>query len=401
MTRRRAKITGLGFVTPAGIGIEDFSAGIRAAKSFVREISRFPKEAGPFVGAEIANCEFEKVQGSATLGKVPRHTQLGLLAARLAMEDAGLGEKGLSGTSSVVATGTSLMDSDIINRAIENVVRKGPRFATPRVVFQSSVASISAAIGEMSGANRTVTVQSACCSGVDAIGHAVRMIEQGEVSIALCGGTEAPLFYHPLLELRAAGLSPASAENPEKICRPFDLWRTTGVIGEGACMMILEPEESPREGYAIISGYASAADSHSGAGSGMFLAIRGALANANLDCDHVDLINAWGPGHKEIDASEAHVINSVFGSRTREMPAFSVKGAIGNPFAAAGAIQVGLSALCIRDAWVPPTVNWAASDPACSLNLSSASRVTPVGSVLVNSHGLSGTNASLVVVRCR
>lgn len=401
MAFRRVKITGLGFVTPAGIGKEAFCAGISSGRSFVYPIRRFPLDAGPFVGSEIRQFGAHNFVNFPGVSKLPRHTQFGLVAAGLAMADAGLDSEVFSRLSSVVSTGTSLMDSDVINRAIESVVRKGPRYALPRVVFQSSVASISSAIGELCGARKTVTIQSACCSGVDAIGHAVRMVEQGEVDIALCGGTEAPLFYHPLLELRAAGLSPSSNERPAELCRPFDLWRTTGVIGEGACMMVVEPECSPRFGYALISGYASATDSRNKVGSGMVQAIGNALANAQFDINQVDLINAWGPGHKEIDASEAAALMEVFGLRIHDVPAFSVKGSIGNPFAAAGAIQVGLSAICLNEGWIPPTANWHVRDPDCPLCLSSESRRGAVNTVLVNSHGLSGTNASMVVSKCK
>jgi 3-oxoacyl-(acyl-carrier-protein) synthase len=162
--------------------------------------------------------------------------------------------------SPVVITGTSIMDSDVINKTIENVAQKGPRFGLSRVVFQGPVSSISTAVAEMIGGARTLSLQSACCSGSDAIGYAATMVANGETDMAICGGTEAPIYYHPMLELKMAGLSPNTADRPEQLGRPFDMWRTTGVVGEGACILIFEPDSSPRTGYALVSGYSFATD---------------------------------------------------------------------------------------------------------------------------------------------
>jgi 3-oxoacyl-(acyl-carrier-protein) synthase len=265
-------------------------------------------------------------------------------------------------------------------------------------VFNSSVSAISGAIAEaVGGGTRTLTLQSACCSGLDAIGHAANSIASGEAEIAICGGTEAPLHFHPMLELKLAGLTPDSAELPERICRPFDLWRTTGVISEGAAILVLEPEESPRPGYALVEGYAYATDPAAMPVEGLREAIRLALANAGVRPGQVDCISAWGPGHKLVDRAEAQVLHAVFGARLREIPASSIKGAIGNPLGAGGAIQVVAAALGLRDGVIPPTVNWQFPDPDCPLNLSAAARLVAHRLTLVNSHGLSGTNACLVL----
>ena len=197
-----------------------------------------------------------------------------------------------------------------------------------------------------------------------------------------------------------AGLAPATAERPEQLSRPFDLWRTTGVIGEGACMMILEPESSPRPGYAFVSGYSFASDPSTGLGEGLRHAIEQCLANARVRAKHVDTISAWGPGHREIDASEAGVLRDVFGDRLDTIPAVSIKGAIGNPFAAAGAIQAGVAALGMSNGFIPPTVNWERPDPNCRLNLSKNPRFISFDFALINSHGLSGTNSALLLERC-
>jgi 3-oxoacyl-(acyl-carrier-protein) synthase len=290
------------------------------------------------------------------------------------------------------------MDFGSINRGVDLIVRKGPVNGFPSSVFSTSVSSIGGTIGEIiGGTTQTLALQSACCAGIDSIGHAAGMIANGEVDIALCGGTESPLFFHPMLELKLAGLAPGNPEHPERQCRPFDLWRTTGVIGEGACVLLLEPETSSRQGYAYVEGYAFASDPLARPGAGLNEAIRLALANAALHPSGIECINAWGPGHKAIDLAEATALRNIFKERVAEIPAVSIKGAIGSPLGAAGAIQAGCATLSMTHGIIPPTVNWLHRDPGCPLNLAAQSRFVSHRTALVNAHGLSGTNTCLVL----
>jgi 3-oxoacyl-(acyl-carrier-protein) synthase len=399
MKRRRVKITGIGFVTPAGIGKEAFWQGILEPVSYVAAVKRFPEEAGAFVAAEVRGFKPQDYVLLSGGKKLPRHTQFALAAVALALKDAGLDKNTVERLCPAIVTGTSLMDSEVINKTIENVAKKGPKFGLSRVVFQGPVSSIGAAIVEMVGGGRTLALQSACCSGSDAIGHAASMVGTGEVDLAICGGTEAPIFYHPMLELKMAGLSPDTSDRPEQLSRPFDMWRTTGVVGEGACFLVLEPESSPRVGYAYISGYSFASDKGELPGEGLFESMVLCMANARVRPSEIDLISAWGPGHRIIDAVEAAVIGDLFGADLDNISVVSIKGAIGNPFAAAGAIQVGCAALSIRESAVPPTVNWTHPDPSCLLNLACHARYVTSNKVLVNSHGLSGTNSCLLIER--
>lgn len=398
--KRRVKITGLGFVTPAGIGKSSFNRGIREHVSHVRAVQRFPQEAGSFVASEVGNFTVGNFNIDVSANRLPRHTQFALAATNLAISDAGISYEAIRGMEPLIAVGTSLMDSDLINKTIEAVTLKGPRFAIPRVIFQGPVASIGSALAQSIGGGRTLTFQSACCSGLDAIGNAASMIASGETDIAICGGTEAPIYYHPMLELKMAGLSPGTDERPGELSRPFDLWRTTGVIGEGACIAILEPEASVRRGYAYVSGYSFYTDATLGSADGLYEAIRLCAANARVSSGEIELISAWGPGHREIDAAETRALHSFFGARIAQIPVYSIKGAIGNPFAAAGAIQVGCAALGLRESFAPPTVNWQHPDPECRLNLSPEPRFCSFSNTLVNAHGLSGANSSLLLSRC-
>jgi 3-oxoacyl-[acyl-carrier-protein] synthase II len=403
MKRRRVKITGIGPVTPAGIGREAFWKGIQEPVSRVRPYAKFGDEFGPFVAAHMPGFDVGKYVDDRS--RVPkgsaRHTQFAVAGAVLAMQDAKLSSEEASKANMAIVSGSSLMDFGGISSSSEAVHKRGARGAIARTIFTTGLTSVPDAINQVLGLTaRTMTLQSSCCSGVDAIGYAAEMIADGRADIVICGGTEAPLHRCPLLELRAAGLTPMTTDMPERLARPFDLWRTTGVVSEGACMFVLERDESPRRGYSYISGYGFANDAPGNLCGGMTTAARLALADAKLRPEQVEAISAWGPGHKLIDAAEAQSMVELFKSALAEIPVSSIKGAIGSPLGAAGAIQVGASALAQRNATITPTVNYDYADPACPLNLSNVSRAVAHAVTIINSHGVGNVNSSLVLERC-
>ncbi len=396
--RRRVKITGIGPVTPAGIGREGFFRGINESVSRVRRVTKL-QEKGDFIAAEVPDFKLTQwMQTDINYKRLPRHTQFALAGVALAMEDAGLKPADLRGRNPVILNGSSLMDIELFYKTFHGVATKGPRYANPSVVFEAPPISVPGHIADwLDVPSRIIALQTACCSGIDAIGHGADMIASGQADIAICSGTEAPVLYQPMLELGMTRLSPSNSNEPSVMCRPFDLWRSTGVIGEGAAVVILESENSPRPGYAWVSGYAYANDTTEVAGSGLMETMRMALANARRSADEVDFINAWGPGHEHIDRVEAQCLARMFGARLPEIATVSLKGAIGNPLGAAGAIQAASVALTFRSGIVPPTVNWETPDPDCPLNLSNLARHLQPRVAIVNAHGLSGSNATLVM----
>lgn len=399
--RRRVKITGIGPVTPAGIGRENFFRGINEPISRVRRVTRL-EEKGEFIAAEVPDfrlTDWFPVQDlDANYKRLPRHTQFALAGTALAMQDAQLTATQLRGRNPVILNGSSLMDSELVVKTIAGVATKGPRYANPAVIFEAPPISIAGRIANwIDVPARIVALQTACCSGIDAIGHGAEMIATGQTEIAICCGTEAPVLYQPMLELGMTKLSPQNANSPGVMCRPFDLWRSTGVIGEGAAIVVLEAETSPRPAYAWLTGYAYANDTTEVSGSGLIESMRMALANARRNPMDVDFINAWGPGHEHIDRVEAQCLAEVFGARLPEIACTSLKGAIGNPLGAAGAIQTASVALTLQTGLIPPTVNWETPDPDCPLNLSGQPRHLQPHVAVVNAHGLSGSNASLVL----
>lgn len=402
MKRRRVKITGIGPVTPAGIGREAFWKGIQEPVSRVRPYGRIGEAFGPFVAAHIERFSIVKYADRTLIPKgAARHTLFAVAGAVLALEDAGIALEELRGAASAVITGSSIMDFGGTLSSIDGVARRGVEVAQPRVLYAIGVGSVPSAINEVLGINgRTVAFSNQCSSGLDAVGHAADMISRGEIDIAICGGTEAPLHRFPMIELRAAGLTPASIEMSDRLARPFDLWRTTGVVGEGCCIMILEGEESPRRGYSYVSGYGFASDEYDDLCSGMVDAGRFAMAQARVRPSDIDVINAWGPGHKLVDRGEGFAMQKLFGSALPGIATLSIKGSIGTPLGAAPAIQLAAAALAQRFDTIPPTVNWQRPDPECPFDLAAHSRAIDHRWTLINSHGLGALNSSMVIERC-
>lgn len=402
MKRRRVKITGIGPVTPAGIGREAFWRGILEPVSRVKAFTKFGDEFGPFVAAAVSGFDIRKYVEESRLPKgTARHTMFAAAGAMLALKDAGIELDELQKSHCSIVTGSSLLDFGGIGNAIESVQKRGQRGAQARVVYTTTLSVVPEIISELCGITaRTMSVQTSCCSGLDAIGQAANLIASGEAEIAICGGTECPLHRFPLLELRAAGLTPTTTDMSERIARPFDQWRTTGVVSEGACMVVLEPESSTREAYSYISGYAFANDPSGEVCGGIATAGRLAIADARLRPNDIEAINAWAPGHKLIDEGEVHALTQIFGSCLPDIAVTSIKGAIGAALGAAGAIQVGTAALAQRFGIIPPTVNWQRSDPSCRLNLSAHARSIPHSSTLVNAHGVGNVNACMVLTQC-
>jgi len=402
MKRRRVKITGIGPVTPAGIGRDEFWKGILEPVSRVRPYHGLAEEDGPLVAAYMDQFDIGKYLDRTLLPKgSARHTLFAVAGAIFALRDAGITNEELAAKNCAVVTGSSLLDFGGIGSAIDSVNRRGPRAAKAKVVYTTTLTSVPDAINQVLGiTTRTMTLQSSCCSGADAIGYAANLVATGEVDIAICGGTEAPLHRFPILELRAAGLTPPNIEMSDRLARPFDLWRTTGVISEGAAMFVIEPEASPRSGYSYISGYAFANDGAGDLCGGMTAAAQLAMADARVRPSQIDAINAWGPGHKLIDEAEVGAMAGIFGGGLAEIPIVSIKGSIGNPLGAAPAIQVAAAAMAQKYGIMPPTVNWQYPDPACAINLSNQPRSISHSHTLINAHGVGNVNACLVLERC-
>jgi 3-oxoacyl-[acyl-carrier-protein] synthase II len=407
--RNRVVITGMGVLAPNGTGLKAFWDSLLGARSGIGPITHF--DATNYksrIAGEVKDFEpLDYIEADLKPKRMARHTQLAYAATMMALKDAGLDLKNLdlpSPTPVVIGVSTSAID------IIESVYRAVQQDTPNRAPTTSAAASIPQAAANLiadrlgASANAT-TVSSACPSGLDAVADAAAMIRAGDADIAVAGGADAPITPLTMASFIASGLSSTRNADPESASRPFDLTRDSGVISEGAGVLILENlERAEARGariYAEISGYGKQRDSDPEApASGLADSMRTALANAGCSVDDIDYISAYGPSHPVLDAAEIGVIKRVFGERAYSIPVSSIKGVTGNALGAGGPFQVIAVALTIRDQMLVPTANYSVEDPACDLDIvPNHPRKAKVKRALVNVRGIGGSASSLVINR--
>jgi 3-oxoacyl-[acyl-carrier-protein] synthase II len=405
--RNRVAVTGMGVVSPNGIGLQAFWRSLLTGKSGIGPITLF--DATKFksrIAGEVKDFDpLDYIEPDQKPKRMARHTQFAYAAAMMALNDAGLDINDLelpSPTPVVIGVSTSALD--VIERVFHDVVGLGPDRVSPVELGASKPQAVANVIADRLGMSaQAATVSSACPSGLDAIAIAAAMIRSGEAEFAVAGGADAPITPLAMASFIAAGLSSERNSEPATASRPFDLSRDSGVISEGAGILILENfERAEARGaklYMEISGYGTQRDPdvHKPA-SGLEFSMALALANAGQGVNEIDYISAYGPGHPVLDAVEMEIIKRVFGSRAYSLPVSSIKGVTGNALAAGGPFQVISCALSMRDQLLPPTANFEVADPACDLDcVPNRPRKARVHSALVNVRGLGGTASSLVV----
>jgi 3-oxoacyl-[acyl-carrier-protein] synthase II len=407
--RNRVVITGIGILAPNGIGLEAFWESLLAGRSGIGPITLFDANGYKSrIAGEIKDFNPEDyIEPELRPERMARHTQLAYAAAMMALKDAGLDPSNLelpSPTPVVIGVSTSAID--VIESVYFAMRGKGPNRAPTTSAAASIPQAAANVIADRIGISaNAATVSSACPSGVDALADAAAMIRSGEAEIAIAGGADAPITPLTMASFIASGLSSSRNDEPERASRPFDLDRDSGVISEGACVMVLENvERAEARGarlYIEISGYGKQRDlDPQKPASGLEDSMKIALANAHRTTDDVDYICAYGPGHPVLDVAEVGVIKKVFQRRAYEVPVSSIKGVTGNPLAAGGPFQVASCALVIRDQIIVPTANYETPDPACDLDfVPKRARKANVNCALVNVRGLGGNASSLVVDR--
>jgi len=407
--RNRVVITGIGILAPNGIGLEAFWESLLAGRSGIGPITLFDANGYKSrIAGEIKNFNPEDyIEPELRPERMARHTQFAYAAAMMALKDAGLDPNNLelpSPTPVVIGISTSAID--VIESVYFAMRDKGPNRAPTTSAAASIPQAAANAIADRIGISaNAATVSSACPSGVDALADATAMIRSGEAEIAIAGGADAPITPLTMASFIASGLSSSRNDEPERASRPFDLDRDSGVISEGACVMVLENlERAEARGarlYIEISGYGKQRDlDPQKPACGLENSMKIALANAHRTTDDVDYICAYGPGHPVLDVAEVEVIKKVFQRRAYEVPVSSIKGVTGNPLAAGGPFQVASCALVIRDQIIAPTANYETPDPACDLDfVPKRARRASINCALVNVRGLGGNASSLVVDR--
>ncbi len=403
-------VTGLGVVAPNGIGKEAFWETLLAGRSGIGPITLFDASEHPCrIAGEVKNFDLNAlVEGvNGNLKRIARQTQLALAAASLALKDARVSPDSLGqDTPFPLLLGIGCAPMDIIEEGMSRLLRHGPMRVPSYTVHSGQPHHAASHVAKhISVLTQSITISSACAAGLDSIAMAADRIRSGTASIALCGGTDAPISPMTFACLAKTGLLSLRNDTPEKASRPFDMDRDSGVISEGAGMVVLEslPHALARNAtiYLEVKGHASCVDPDMDiSGCGLEYTMLQSLANACMRAEAIDYISMHGPGHPVMDRIETELVKKVFGTHAYRIPASSIKGVTGNPLSAAGAMQVIACALSMRDNLIPPTANLEKPDPACDLDhVPLTPRHQRIDTALINSHGIGGGNCSMIVQR--
>lgn len=408
---RRVVITGIGAITPIGIGADGLWAGLRRGESAVRGITRF--DPAPFrtrIAAQVDDFHPADHLEERRARRLDRFGQFSVAATRLALADAELDLAREDRDRTGVMMGTALGGVGMAETQHARYVEEGIRAVDPALALMvfAGAASCNIAIEfGVSGPNSTNGMS--CASGTVAIGDGFRAIARGDADIMLAGGAEAPLA--PLSFGAFAIIRAMSTRNddPGTASRPFDAGRDGFVMGEGAAVLVLEERERARARgapvYAELCGYGLTNDAHHMTaprpdGAQAARAMRQALAEAGIGPEAVGYVNAHGSSTPLNDATETGAIRQVFGEHAGRLAVSGTKGYYGHALGASGAIEAAICALASRRRWLPPTVNLRTPDPACDLDyLAAGGRTDSPEYLLSNSFGFGGINAVLVLRR--
>ena len=406
---RRVAVTGLGAVTPLGNDARSTWRAAIAGESGIDWIRAFDAAELPVrIAAEVKDFDPTEVASPKEVRKLERNVLLSLGAAREAMGDAGL--NGFDPTRVGIVVGTAiggvngLLDQEEIRRE-RGADRVSPNFL-PNVLVDSASGQLAISLG-IKGPNYAVV--SACATGSHAIGEGAELIKRGSADAVLAGGAEACM--HPLILAGFTAMRGLAVENedPPRASRPFDATRAGFVMGEGACVFVLEElEAAQRRGakvYAEVLGYGASNDAHHMAqpepeATGVADMMRIALENAGVAPERVGYINAHGTSTPLGDLAETKAIKDVFGAHAYELAVSSTKSMMGHTFGAAGAIEAMMCVLALDEGVIPPTINYRQPDPECDLDyVPNEAREAKLDVALSNAMGLGGHNGCVLLGR--
>lgn len=408
MDKRRVVITGVGMITPLGIGVELSWNGLLAGRSGIGKITQFDAANFPTrIAGEVDGFNPEEYIEPKEIKKMDRFIHFALAAAQMAMSDSGLKITDENAERAGVIVGSGIGGLRSIEHYHSVLLEKGPRritpFFIPMLVVNLASGQISIRFGAKGPNSAVVT---ACATGSHAIGDAFKIIQRGDADAMIAGGTEAVITPLGIGGFNAMKALSTRNDEPEKASRPFDMDRDGFVMGEGAGVMILESLETALERgagiYAEIAGYGMAADAYhitspSPNGEGAARCMKMALQDAGVDPSVVNYINAHGTSTKAGDEIETYAIKTVFGEYAYKIPVSSTKSMTGHLLGAAGGVESVISILSIKDDIIPPTINLDTPDPECDLDyVTNRARRTTVNYALSNSFGFGGTNACLL-----
>jgi 3-oxoacyl-[acyl-carrier-protein] synthase II len=408
MEKRRVVVTGLGLITPLGIGVDASWHGLIEGRSGIRRITQFDASLFPTkIAGEVEGFNPEDFIETKEIKKMDRFIHFAVAAATMAMSDSGLKITETNAERTGVFVGSGMGGLHTIEHYHSAFLEKGPRrispFFIPMLVVNLASGQISIRFGAK-GPNSAVAT--ACATGSHAIGDAYKIIQRGDADAMIAGGTEAVITPLGIGGFNAMKALSTRNDDPEKASRPFDVDRDGFIMGEGAGIVILESLQSAEERgariYAEVVGYGMTADAYhitapapGGEGAARCMAI--ALKDAGIQPGEVNYINAHGTSTKYGDELETQAIKKVFGEDAYKTAVSSTKSMTGHLLGAAGGVEAVVSVLTIYHGTIAPTINLDNPDPECDLDyVPHKARKTTVNYTMTNSFGFGGTNACLV-----
>ena len=407
--KRRVVITGIGLVTPLGVGIETNWEALLAGRSGIRTVTRFDLTGFPVrIAGEVSNFDVQQFIDKKEARKMDLFVHYAIAAADLAIKDAGIDLAKLEGENTGVYVGSGIGGLGSIEDTHRVLLEKGPSRVSPYFIIQTIINEASAHISiRYKARGPNMSNVTACSTGAHAIGESFRMIQFGLADRMIAGGAEAPIT-----PLSLAGFSSMKAlsernDEPEKACRPFDAQRDGFVMSEGAGIVLLEELNSALDRgakiYAEVAGYGLNGDAYhvtapSPDGEGAARVMKLAIDEAGISPADIQYINAHGTSTPYNDRVETLAIKTVFGDQAKKVAVSSTKSMTGHLLGAAGGIEAGITALTIERQVIPPTINYEFPDPDCDLDyVPNKPRAAEVIYALTNSFGFGGTNACLLL----
>ncbi|MBL51034.1 MAG: beta-ketoacyl-[acyl-carrier-protein] synthase II [Candidatus Marinimicrobia bacterium] len=409
MTREKIVITGIGSLAPNGNNVDEFWDACTAGKSGIGPITYFDtSEQRVSIAGELSNFQPETVLDQKEIRKLDPFSIYAIVATDEAINMANLDSQSINLDRVGVSVGSGVGGIQTLEEQHTIIINKSARRVSPLFV-PKMIANIAG--GHLSirwgfrGPNQTVV--SACASGTDAIGIAMRLILAGDADVMICGGMEAsvtPLTIAGFANMRALS---QSCKEPTKASRPFDLGRDGFVLGEGAGMMVIETESHAKKRGANIlaelAGYGATDDAFhitqpSAGGKGALKAMERAIQDAGLEASDIDYINAHGTSTPFNDRNESAAIQALFKNHCSKLKISSTKSMTGHLLGAAGGIEAVVAVKVVLEQTLPPTINYETPDPECTLDyVPNTAQSHKVNSVLSNTFGFGGHNAVICI----
>lgn len=406
MNENRIVVTGLGAVTPLGLGAEHFFTELLKGQNGINRITHFDvTDYRSKLAAEVKDFNPENWMDKKSANRTDRFTQFAIAASVMAMEDSGLNS--FDGNRAGVVIGSGIGGAQTLDEGYTKLLDRGPRSLSPFFVSRMLVNMAACMTSIRFGLKGPLSAPSVACStGSNAIGDAFRVLQRGDADIMLTGGAEAcinPLPYGCFCATRSMTVNSC----PDNASKPFDKNRDGFVMGEGAGIVVLENlEHALSRGariYAEVAGYGNTADAYhltapEPNSDGMIRVMQVALKDASLAAVDIQYINAHGTSTVLNDKGESAAIQEVFGEHAKSLKVSSNKSMVGHLMAAAGAAEFIAMVMSVFTGKIPPTINYSERDPDCPLDyVTNGSESLDITAAISNSFGFGGGNACLVV----